>query len=118
MKRQDDPEMRELKELAGKRRPGGPKRMGEVVGRLIARKGYVDDLGEEQRLAAWRAAAGTLAAHSRPGRLNRGTLEVLVKNSVVLQEITFQKAVILGRLRERPEWRTLTEIRFRVGTID
>jgi hypothetical protein len=50
--------------------------------------------------------------------LNRGTLEVLVKNSVVLQEITFQKATILGKLRERPEWRTLHEIRFRVGTID
>ena len=118
MKRQDDPDLRELKALTGGRKPRGPKRLGEVVGRLVARKGYVDDLGEEQRLSAWRDAAGTLAAHSRPGRMNRGALEVLVRNSVVLQEITFQKANILGRLRERPEWRTLVEIRFKVGTID
>lgn len=118
MKRKDDPELQALQELTRGKGPRGPKRLGEVVGRLVARKGYVDDLGEEQRLSAWRDAAGTLAAHSRPGRINRGTLEVLVKNSVVLQEITFQKAAILGRLRARPEWRTLVEIRFKVGTID
>ena len=42
--------------------------------------------------AAWREAAGPLAAkYTRPGQLRRGTLEVVVANSTLVQELGFQK---------------------------
>ncbi len=96
----------------------GPKKIGDVMAGLLARKGYARVQAATACETAWKEAAGKLAAHSRPGNVNRGVLEVVVRNSAALQELTFQKKKLLKRLQEKLPDEKIADIRFRVGTID
>lgn len=117
--KQDDPEG-VIEELAARQRFGrAPKRMADILSRLIARKGY----GRLQSTAifedAWRTAVGQLlAGQSRPGSVRRGTLEVIVQNSAVAQELQFNKQQVLGKLKKLVSDYVIHDIRFRVGAID
>jgi len=117
--KEDDPEG-EIEELAARQRFGrAPKRMADILSRLIARKGY----GRLQSTAifedAWRTAVGQLlAGQSRPGSVRRGTLEVIVQNSAVAQELQFNKQQVLGKLKKLVSDYVIHDIRFRVGAID
>ena len=115
----DDPEG-VIEELAARQRFGrAPKRMADILSRLIARKCY----GRLQSTAvfeeAWRTAVGELlAGQSRPGSVRRGTLEVIVQNSAVAQELQFNKQQVLGKLKKLVSDYVIHDIRFRVGAID
>jgi predicted nucleic acid-binding Zn ribbon protein len=117
--KEDDPEG-VIEELAARQRFGrAPKRMADILSRLIARKGY----GRLQSTAifedAWRTAVGQLlAGQSRPGSVRRGTLEVIVQNSAVAQELQFNKQQVLGKLKKLVSDYVIHDIRFRVGAID
>ena len=116
---EDDPEG-VIDELAARQRFGrAPKRMADILSRLIARKGY----GRLQSTAvfqeAWVTAVGDLlAGQSRPGSIRRGTLEVTVQNSAVAQELQFNKQQVLTRLKDIVSDCVIHDIRFRVGAID
>ena len=70
-----------------------------MLAQLITARGYGRIQADDQLAAAWAAAAGEpLASYSRPGQLRRGTLEVTVTNSTIMQELTFQKQRILAEL--------------------
>jgi predicted nucleic acid-binding Zn ribbon protein len=95
-----------------------PKKINNVIAKLITLRGYgrfqaAADLG-----AAWQAAAGeSLARFSRAGQIRRGRLGVTVSNSTTLQELSFQKQYILAELaRQLPDAR-IHDVRFRVGKI-
>ena len=96
----------------------GPKKIGDVVAGLLARKGYARVQSASAFETAWKEAAGKLAEHSRPGNVNRGVLEVMVRNSAALQELTFQKKKLLTRLQAQLPDEKITSLRFRVGSID
>ena len=85
----------------------------------MARRGYARVQSAGAYAAAWREAAGELAAeYTRVGSLRRGTLEVIVVNSTLVQELTFQKPALLKLLgRLLPDER-LEDLRFRVGNVD
>jgi len=69
-----------------------PKKIADALSNLMARKGYARVLAVSALDDAWQAAAGErLAGHSRPGVVKRGVLEVVVRSSAVLQELTFAK---------------------------
>lgn len=111
--------------MAGKRgtnrqgMPGsGPQAMGNVLSALLSRRGYASLGAAEELEQAWREAAGPLAEHALPGRLQRGRLEVVVRSSAVLQELTFQKSAILRRLTERLPEQTIQDLKLRVGTLE
>ena len=97
----------------------GPKMIGDVVSgadgpaglRAAAkRRGLRGGLGE---------AAGPLAAkYTRVGLLRRGTLEVIVANSVLVQELGFQKGGLLKSLSELLPGQGITNLRFRLGAIE
>ena len=78
------------------------------------------ELAAAQYQDIWAAVAGLeWAAHSRPACLRRGILEVTVRNSTVLHELSFRKqeyarAEFGAKLPEH----TVGDIRFRVGQID
>ena len=97
----------------------GPKRMGDVVNELITRRGYAQLQSSAQCADAWRAAAGSaLASHTAPGNIRRGVLEVFVRNSAVVQELTFRKKQLINELiRLTPDSR-IRDLRFRVGPVD
>lgn len=68
--------------------------------------------------AAWREAAGELAAkYTRVGSLRRGTLEVIVLSSTLVQELVFQKPTLLKTLNEQLPDEGIDNLRFRVGDI-
>lgn len=99
--------------------PRGPERIREAVSRLLSRSGYAQALTTDAWRAAWAEAAGSqLARDSRPSRLHRGVLDVIVRNSTVLQELTFQKKELLNNLCDRLPDNTIAGIRFRVGQLD
>ena len=97
----------------------GPQAIGDDLSELMARSGF----GRVQRAAnyevAWRAAAGPLASkYTRPGQLRRGTLEVVVANSTLMQELGFQKVALLKSLEASLPDEKIKNIRFRVGSIE
>src|SRR5262245_58351686 len=95
-----------------------PKKIADVVAQLIHKRGYGRLTANEQLSEAWSTAAGELARFSRPGKLGRGTLEITVTNSTIMQEFTFQKERILTELTQKLPDAKIRNLRFRVGTIN
>jgi hypothetical protein len=107
-----------LKDAKNRQRfPRRAKPIGEVLSRLMARRGYaqVQQMTELQT-AVGQAVGKSLEKHCRPGNLSRGVLEIYVRNSSVLQELTFQKKQVLGKLAQIEE--KIRDLKFRVGQID
>lgn len=101
------------------RHPRAPVRIADVMSRLLARKGYAQLQQGLQWEAAWCEAAGEhLSKNSRVGRTNRGVLEITVRNSAVLQELTFQEQKLLKQLQAAAGTNNIRKLRFRVGEID
>jgi predicted nucleic acid-binding Zn ribbon protein len=97
----------------------GPQTIGNVLSELMARRGYGRVQSAAASDAAWREAAGPLVTkYTRPGQVRRGTLEVIVANSTLVQELGFQKSALLQRLAELLPDEGIKNIRFRVGSIE
>ena len=97
----------------------GPQAIGNVLSELMSRRGYARVQSAATYEAAWREAAGPLAAkYTRVGQLRRGTLEVVVGNSTLVQELGFQKPALLERLAELLPDEGIKVLRFRVGNIE
>lgn len=95
------------------------KRLGEVVSRLMARRGYAQIEANRRIQELWNVSVGTtLAADSRPTVLKRGVLEVAVRNSAALQQLTFTKQELLRRLKSDEMGQGIRELRFRVASFD
>lgn len=104
--------------MKGRSRASGPQAVRDVVAELIVRNGIGRKQAGGMRDAAWREALGeALARQTRPGQVRRGTLEVIVANSTVMQELTFQKAEIVERLTRNAPELAVTDLKFRVGRV-
>ena len=100
-----------------------PKPIGDILAELMARRGY----GRVQSAAtfddAWREATEALAIgplvaeYTRLGALRGGRLEVFVSNSLVIQELGYEKESILKRLAKLLPDEEIKEIRCRVEAI-
>ena len=92
--------------------------MGDILADLMARRGYGRVQSTEAYEDAWREAAGELAAqYSRVGGLSRGTLEVIVSNSTLIQEFGFQQETLLEALNQALPGQDIKRLRFRLGNI-
>ena len=99
--------------------PRGPQKAADIVAQLMARRGYGRLQSSVITTEAWRTAAGEkFAGKSRPGELKRGKLEIHVRNSAVLQELTFAKKKILKLLLAAMPEAKITDLKFRVGNVD
>jgi predicted nucleic acid-binding Zn ribbon protein len=99
--------------------PRGPQTIGNVLSELMARHGYGRVQSTEAYDEAWREAAGPLLAkYTRLGALRRGTLEVVVANSTLVQELGFRKQELLQALANLLPNDGIKELRFRVGSIE
>jgi predicted nucleic acid-binding Zn ribbon protein len=97
----------------------GPQKISEVLSGLLARRGYAQVQLASDYGQAWQEAAGEqFALHSRPGIVRRGVLEVAVRNSAVLQELTFRKKHLLQQLDRLLPQQNIRDLRFRVAAID
>lgn len=95
----------------------GPERVGEILSRLFAARGWGRKQERLRFEQAWATAAGPdHALHSKIGALRRGVLEILVDNAPLLQEMThYHKRRLLQSLREQLPNVTITDLRFRAG---
>ena len=99
-----------------------PKRIGNVIAQVFQRRGYAQVRSAGQRDQAWQQAVtehGGQAWHAstRVGSFRRGTLEVLVANSLLMQELTFCKEQLLATLQEALPDEGVKQIKFRVGDV-
>jgi hypothetical protein len=96
----------------------GPERISDILTQLMARRGFARVRGAEAYQAAWNEASGPLGAeYSRVGQMKRGTLEIVVANSTLIQEFTFQKSFMLGTLNRLLPDHNIKDLRFRLGAI-
>jgi len=95
-----------------------PELLGEVLSRLFAARGWGRRTERLRLEQAWAQIAGPkVAASTCLGRLQRGVLEVIVGNSILLQELAhFQKRQLLEALQARSPT-PVTGLRFRIGAI-
>lgn len=97
----------------------GPQTIGNVLSELMSRRGYARVQTAAGYEAAWREAAGPLAAnYTRVGTLRRGMLEIVVANSTLVQELGFQKAELVKKLAELLPDDGIKNLRFRTGNIE
>ena len=97
----------------------GPQTIGNVLTELMSRRGFARVQSAANYDAAWREAAGALVAkYTRVGQLRRGTLEVIVANSTLVQELGFQKQALLQSLTELLPDEGIKNVRFRTGNIE
>jgi|SRR4051794_2768643 len=96
-----------------------PKPVRDVLSQLLAKRGYAQVQTAAACTAAWNQAVGEkLSADTRPGNVRRGILEVLVRNSVSVQELSFLKIKIVKTLTKLVPEQQIRDLRFRVGAID
>jgi len=102
-----------------RRKSSGPQAIGDVVAGLLARRGYAQTAAAEEMSEAWSAAAGAVFADvTRAGNVRRGELEVFVKDSAALQELTFIQTELLRKMAAALPDRGVQKIRFRIGAVD
>ena len=105
-----------------KKPPGerGPEALGEILSRLFTARGWGRRQGQLHLEQAWNEVAGPdIAAQTRVNGLRRGVLEILVGNSVLMQELAhYHKRRLLEDLRRRLTNTPLTDLRFRAGVLE
>ena len=100
----------------------GPELLGEILSRLFTARGWgrrQDRLRLEQAWADSMAGCGLAPEQTRVNSLRRGVLEVLVDNSVLLQELAhFHKRRLLEQMRGRISGTTINDLRLRAGVVN
>ena len=95
-----------------------PRKIGDVLAQLIARRGYARERSDAAMDAAWReAVGGQFGRFTRAGTVRRGTLEVTVANNLVAQELGFQREDLIKKMARLAPDEPITGIRFRVGNV-
>ncbi len=96
-------------------RGNGVRRIGTIVSQLMSRRGYASVATENALTDSIAKSVGpVMAASITVGKLSRGVLQVYAVDSVVMQELTFQKQQILKALSKDHPQAKITDIRFRL----
>ncbi|MEL6109810.1 MAG: DUF721 domain-containing protein [Planctomycetota bacterium] len=91
--------------------------IGSLVSQLISRRGYAQIEATNQFQTVVESVVGQgLAGHVTVGKLRRGVLAVFADDSVVVQELMFQKQSILTRIEKELPEANVTDLRFKVQT--
>lgn len=96
-----------------------PKRASDVIAQLMIRRGYGRFESNRSLQESWADAVGpALAKAARIGKVRRGVLDVVVANSVLLQELKFIQQQLLQRLAELEPEQNIRSLRFTTGNVD
>ena len=95
-----------------------PKKIGNVIAQVMQRRGYAQIEHARKLEEGWvRAAGDRVNRVTQVGVIRRGTLEVTVSSSLMMQELTFQKQNLLSSMQEAVPEANIRKLRFRVGKI-
>ncbi len=96
-----------------------PKKPANIISQLMARKGYCQNQSANELSDVWQQLVGEKWKNkTKAGNVNRGVLEVVVANAAVNQKIGFEKQKILAALKQRVPQNKITDINFRVGSVN
>ena len=121
-----DDRLAALRQLAQERHvPSGPEpaRLGDVLSKLFALRGYGRVRGDEQLQHAWQTALATLVEadwlnQTRVLFLRSGVLNVGVSNSALLSELAaFHKQALLQTLRTQAAHLRIRDLKFRIAAM-
>ena len=96
----------------------GPEKLGDILGRLFAQRGWGRRSARQQLEQAWAKVVDPAhEPHTRVMALRRGTLEIEVNDSVLLQELSsFHRRKLLEKVKAELPSSAIKELRFRAGT--
>ena len=78
---------------------GQPERIGKILTRLMARRGFQRQISQDVLDTTWQEHVGeTLAGQTRLGSLRRGTLEVFIRHKILEQELSFRQVELVQSL--------------------
>lgn len=96
-----------------------PKKSADILGRLMARKGYAQTESANELEEVWNQVVGLKwQTKTKVGNINRGVLEVFVASSMVNQQIGFQKRKILKEIQTRLPKNKIKDLHFRIGNVN
>ena len=103
----------------GPERRKGPQPLGDILGALVAARGYGRLHAQTELESAWQQAVGPeTGRQTKLGAIRRGVLNVQVAHPALLEELAaYRKPQILAALRQALPDTVLHDIRFRVGPI-
>ena len=116
----DELDFSNASELVGKRRRyfRRPKRPADLLGQLMARKGFSQQESKNDLSDVWGSLVGeSLSGKTRVGLLKRNVLEVYVSSSAVNQQLTFKKAQLLKQLKQQLPKENIKDLRFKIGSF-
>ena len=94
----------------------GPVPIGNIVADVLAKKGLGRPQSTIQLEKIWSEVVGSaIAPMTRCGKIHRQQLNVIVKNSTIMQELSFRKQEIIQELNKKTPDHLIKDIRFRVG---
>ena len=95
-----------------------PKPLKNVLSQVMQRKGYAQLQTAAACNDAWRVAVGErFAPLTEAGQVRRGTLEVIVANSLLMQELGFEKERLITALQQALPDAGIKTIRFKIGKV-
>ena len=93
-----------------------PKRPADLLSHIVAKRGIAAQQSNRRLQDLWDSTVGVDFANSTiVGTLKRGSLEITVANSSVLQALSFQKDKILKKIQT--QMAEIKGLRFRIGRI-
>lgn len=96
-----------------------PKKLGDVLTRLMARKGYAQQISKDDIQTVWQnLIPPQWQEQTQVGNLNRGTLEIVVTSTVLRQRLEFERQNLLKQLQRQLPQNKIKEIRFRIGNLN
>ncbi len=91
------------------------RKISSLVNQLMSRRGYAQStVTEELQSAIVRAVGSELGTSVQVGNLRQGVLQVYASDSVTLQELNFQKRLILRTIQKELPQSKVTDLRFRL----
>lgn len=91
----------------------------ELLSRITASRGLAQQQTNHQLHQAWSSAVGpAIDKLTQVSNVRRGVLQVTVSNSIVAQELGFQKQSLVNRLQNELPDAGIRDLRFRVGPLN
>jgi len=92
-----------------------PKDVGSILKRVLKTHGLEKKLARYEFILQWKEIVGAeIAKRAKPEYLRGDTLIVLVESSIWAQELSFQKDIILRRLKRFSDFEGLNDIHFKI----
>jgi predicted nucleic acid-binding Zn ribbon protein len=97
---------------------GGQLKFSNLIAQVVQQKGYAQVNAASERDKIWQAVVGEVATGTRVGNQRRGTLDIHVANSLLMQELTFRKEELITKLQSALPEAGIQQLRFRVGQVN